>query len=60
MVEGTVMTSQRDVEAPGYKLFAQEWRNPRPKSAIERIVISLGPDATDEGAVIIPAISLIV
>lgn len=41
------------------KFYVQEWVNPRPTVAIESIEISLGPEATEKGFVIVPAISAV-
>ncbi len=55
-----VNASLRTSNAPGYKFFAQDWTNPRPNAEIESITIALGPDATGNGEVLIPAISAVV
>ena len=52
----------RSVSAPvgrDHKLYVQEWVNPRPRVAIDRIDIRLGADATDSGIVLIPAIQTV-
>jgi len=43
-----------------HTLFAMEWENPRPKVAVRSINITLGPHATDKGALVIPAVSVVV
>lgn len=35
------------------KLFVQEWRNPWPNKRISTVTVSLGPDAKDQGSVLI-------
>ena len=37
-------------------LYAQEWTNPRPGKTIRSIKLTLGPDATETGSVIVAAI----
>lgn len=37
----------------------QEWLNPRPDSAIKSLTISLGPDGTNKGHVVIAAVSVV-
>jgi hypothetical protein len=44
----------------GKKFYVQEWVNPRPNVGIESVEISLGPDATGKGVVLVPAISAVV
>ncbi len=42
-----------------HKFYVQEWVNPRPNVAIESLEISLGKDATENGLVLIPAITAV-
>lgn len=48
------------VELDGpFKLFAQEWANPRPGTAIKSLTLELAPAVSASGEVIVPAISLV-
>jgi hypothetical protein len=42
-----------------HTLYAQEWTNPRPEVPIAAITAALGPDATDEGEVLVAAITVV-
>jgi len=42
-----------------HTFFAQEWVNPCPRIPIVSLTIALGPDATDKGEIIVPAIALV-
>jgi hypothetical protein len=42
-----------------HTFFAQEWTNPRPDAVIESITVELGPDATENGHVLVPAVSIL-
>jgi len=44
----------------GRTLYAFEWTNPRKDVPIESLTISLGPDASDEGEVVIAAVALVI
>jgi len=42
-----------------HTLYAHEWTNPRPNVAIAGLTIALGPDASDQGEVIVAAVSAV-
>jgi hypothetical protein len=42
-----------------HTLFAQEWKNPRPKAVIESIDMRLGADGTEKGVVLVAAVSAV-
>lgn len=42
-----------------HAFYAQEWSNPRPDTPVDSVEVALGPDAADEGAVIVAAMSVV-
>ncbi|MBN1675048.1 MAG: beta-N-acetylhexosaminidase [Kiritimatiellae bacterium] len=42
-----------------HTLFAQEWVNPRPDVPVTELSLELGPDAAEQGAVILAAVSAV-